>query len=51
MATATLGLGSSGLSFTIVPLASHVEATIDPEAGSNEAPTAVPLELTAVAYP
>ena len=51
MATATLGFGSSGLSFTIVLLASHVEATIDPEAGSKAAPTTVPFELTAVAYP
>lgn len=51
IATATLGLGSSGLSFTIAPLASHVEATMDPEPGSKLAPTMVPLELTAVAYP
>jgi hypothetical protein len=49
MATATLGFGSSGLSFTIAPLASHVEATMDPEAGSKSAPTTVPVELTAVA--
>jgi hypothetical protein len=51
MATAMLGFGSLGLSFTIPPLASHLEATMDPEAGSKSAPTTVPFELTAVAYP
>jgi hypothetical protein len=51
MATATLGLESSGLSFTIAPLTSHADATMDPDAGSNAAPTTVPFELTAVAYP
>ena len=49
MATATLGLGSSGLSWTIEPLASQVEATIEPDCGSKAAPTTIPLELTAVA--
>src|SRR6184192_4376210 len=39
MPTATLGFGSSGLSLTIPPLASHAEATMDPEAGSKSAPT------------
>jgi hypothetical protein len=51
MATATLGFGSPGLSFTMAPFASHVEATIDPDAGSKSAPTTVPFEFTAVAYP
>jgi hypothetical protein len=49
MATATLGLGSSGLSLAILPLVNHVEATIEPETGSKSAPTTVPLEFTAVA--
>jgi hypothetical protein len=49
MATATLGLASLGLSLTIAPFASHVEATMDPEDGSKSAPTTVPFELTAVA--
>jgi hypothetical protein len=48
IATATLGFGSFGLSFAIAPLASQVEATMDPDAGSKAAPTTVPLELTAV---
>jgi hypothetical protein len=51
IATATLGFGSPGLNFTIAPFASHVEATIDPDAGSKSAPTTVPFELTAVPYP
>jgi hypothetical protein len=51
MATATLGFGSFGLSLTIDPLASQVEATMDPDDGSKSAPTTVPFELTAVAYP
>jgi hypothetical protein len=49
MATATLGLGSTGLSLTIAPSASQVEATIEPEVGSKSAPTTVPVEFTAVA--
>jgi len=49
MATATLGLGSFGLSLTIAPLASHVDATIEAEAGSKPAPTTTPFEFTAVA--
>jgi hypothetical protein len=48
-ATATLGLGSSGLSFAIEPFVSHIDATMDPDAGSKAAPTTVPFELTAVA--
>jgi len=51
MATATLGFGSFGLSLTIAPFESQVEATIDPDDGSKSAPTTAPLELTAVAYP
>jgi hypothetical protein len=49
IATATLGFGSPGLSFVIEPFESQVEATIEPDAGSKSAPTAVPFELIAVA--
>jgi hypothetical protein len=50
IATATLGFASA-VSFEIEPDADHALAIIDPEPGSKSAPTIVPSEFTAAAYP